>query len=774
MINAVTIFSGLVVLVGIVLLIILLRYRKHGLIIRSLNTTLYSIVLPSSDGGDEKEDEHKNLKDMEQFLTSFMNLKAKGIKAFLYGQPYTSFELAVHHKGDKIMSYVAVPRSLEGIFQKQVHGVFPYAEVKQADDYNIFTPGGFTLGSWLKTTNTSLLPLTTYEKFSIDPLSPIVTAMSKIAEDGEGVAVQYVLRPADYRKQRNIAKKVIKEMQKGHDFHRALSRVRGEKAREVGKILSTPAKDATGAKSNEIDPSTVADEAFIKELQDKITKHHFSTNIRLLVSAETEVRAEQIMSELESAYQQFNNPVGNSLYIKRVKRGAIRKFVFNYSFRIPEPKRTCLLSTEEIVGLFHLSLSQAGVPGYKTLKGKILEPPSDMPREGIILGENEYRGVKTVVRMDKEDRRRHLYSIGQTGTGKTTLFKNMIKQDVENGEGLAVIDPHGELAEYVLSIVPEERKQDIVWFDPGDLSRPFGLNMLEMDPSKPEQKTLVVNELLGIFKKLFLADTMGPVFDQYFRNSVLLLLDDYAHEIPTLLDIPRVLTDSEYRADKLSRETNEVVKSFWEGEAEKAKGEASLSNIAPYITSKINGFVADEFLKPIISQQQSSLNFREAMDNQKIILVNLSKGKLGDLNSNLIGLVVIGKLLMAALSRTDTQEETRKDFYLYIDEFQNVTTDSIASILSEARKYKLNLIIAHQFIKQLQDEIRDAVFGNVGSIVAFRVGAEDAEFMENHFAPKVDKKDLIEVDNLKAYVKMLVNGKTTKPFNMKLILPPRR
>ncbi len=262
---------------------------------------------------------------------------------------------------------------------------------------------------------------------------------------------------------------------------------------------------------------------------------------------------------------------------------------------------------------------------------------------------------------------------------------------------------------------------------------------------------------------------MGPVFDQYFRNATLLLLDDAAHEMPTLPDINRVLTDKAYRADKLSRETNKIVKDFWEKEAEQVKGEASLSNIAPYITSKINGFVADEFIRPIVSQKQSTINFREAMDQKKIILVNLSKGKLGEVNTSLIGLVIVGKLLIAALSREDAAQDQRNDFFLYMDEFQNFTTDSISSILSEARKYKLNLTIAHQFIKQLEEPIRDAVFGNVGSTIAFRVGADDAEYLENQFLPVFTKEDLMNIDNFNAYVKLLINGQTSRPFNMKLV-----
>ncbi|MFN7088649.1 MAG: type IV secretory system conjugative DNA transfer family protein, partial [Candidatus Paceibacteria bacterium] len=405
----------------------------------------------------------------------------------------------------------------------------------------------------------------------------------------------------------------------------------------------------------------------------------------------------------------------------------------------------------------------------KFLKSKPAEPPVNLPREGIILGKNIFRGVETLVRMADADRRRHLYIIGQTGTGKTVFMESLVRQDIENGKGVCVIDPHGEFAEFVLSIIPKERFDDVIYFDPGDISRPMGLNMLEINPDHPEQKTMVIDELFEIFNKLYdLRVTGGPMFEKYFKNAALLLLDDYRHEVPVLADISRVLVDDEYRRDKLSRETNPLVKEFWTLEAEKAGGEQSLANMAPYISSKITSFVYNEFLRPIINQKKSSFNFREAMDNRRIIVVNLSKGRIGALNADLLGMVIVGKLLMAALSRVDIPDEARQDFYLYIDEFQNFTTDSISVILSEARKYRLNLIIAHQFIKQLKENIRDAVFGNVGSIVAFRIGPDDAEFMKNKFEPVFSPQDLVNIDNLNAYVSLLVNGQTTRPFNIKI------
>jgi hypothetical protein len=297
----------------------------------------------------------------------------------------------------------------------------------------------------------------------------------------------------------------------------------------------------------------------------------------------------------------------------------------------------------------------------------------------------------------------------------------------------------------------------------------MGLNMLEYDPRYPEQKTFIVNELLGIFNKLFdMKVAGGPMFEQYFRNAAMLVMED-PQSGNTLFEVARVLADKTFREHKLSRCNNPIVQSFWREVAEKAGGEASLQNMVPYITSKFDNFLSNDIMRPIIGQEKSSFNFRQVMDQGKILLINLSKGRLGDLNSNLIGLIIVGKLLMASLSRVDMPEEQRKDFYLYIDEFQNVTTESIATILSEARKYKLNLTIAHQFIGQLDENIKKAVFGNVGSMTSFRVGPEDAEFLEKQFAPVFNSYDLINIDNYNACLKLLIDGQTSRPFSIQTL-----
>ncbi|MEK7079690.1 MAG: DUF87 domain-containing protein, partial [Patescibacteria group bacterium] len=371
-----------------------------------------------------------------------------------------------------------------------------------------------------------------------------------------------------------------------------------------------------------------------------------------------------------------------------------------------------------------------------------------------------------------EDRLRHLYVIGQTGTGKTSFMKTLIEQDIKNGEGVCFIDPHGNDILDVLASVPPERYEDVIYFDPAYIERPFGLNLLEYDPSHPEQKTFIVNELLAIFRRLYgdVPESMGPAFEQYFRNATLLVMED-PESGSTLMDIGRVLSNKAFRDLKLSKSMNPVVNQFWNEIATQAEGEASLANIVPYITNKFDDFTANDFMRPIIGQQESSFKFRDIIDGKKILLVNLSKGRLGERNANLLGLILVGKLFMAALSRADNPRAVYPPFYLYIDEFQNITTDSIPSILSEARKYKLSLTIAHQFLAQVDEKVRNAVFGNVGSMAVFRVGEEDGEFFAKQFAPTFQSLDFVNIENYNAYIRLLAGGVPQKPFNFKSVAP---
>ena len=755
---------GVVLVLAIIAAFIALNsMRSKGSIARALNMALFSVSLPrpvaqSSQGGSQRP-EKELIGIMEQLYGSFTNIHTKGWNKFIYGEPYIALEIAVKHIGQDIQFYMAVPRGIEDIFEKQIHGLYPEAHIDKIEDYSVFHPGGVALGAYVTQKNDSILPIKTYQKLESDPLGEILAGLSKINQQGEGAALQVLFKPSHRDGQRKFAEKVVRQMQQGYQLKDAVRRAK-----------SKP-KDPTPEEAAKQPPRVVTpfEEEVIKSIQAKSAKPWFDANIRLVVSAESEPRANQLLDILAGSLAQFSTTDQNAFMLKKMTGRYLRSLLFNFSFRMFNDSQSVLLSSEELASLYHFPVSATSA-GVKFVNSKSAPPPLNLATEGIVLGKNIFRGTETEVHMADKDRQRHLYVIGQTGTGKTVFMKSMLRQDVEAGKGVCVIDPHGDFAEFVLSIVPPERAEDVIYFDPGDIDFPMGLNMLEIDPTHPEQKSMVIDELFGIFDKLYdLKTTGGPMFEKYFKNSALLLLDDYTHEIPTLADISRVLVDDAYRADKLSRETNPLVTQFWKLEAEKASGDQSLSSMAPYITSKLTSFVFNEFLRPIINQQKSSFNFREVMDSQKILVVNLSKGRIGDLNANLLGMVIVGKLLMAALSRVDiVNEADRKDMYLYIDEFQNFTTDSISTILSEARKYHLDLIIAHQFIKQLKESIRDAVFGNVGSIASFRIGPDDAEFMKNKFEPVFNTQDIMNIDNLNAYVNLLVNGQTVQPFNIKL------
>ena len=754
----------IVAFLGVYLLVKLAQGK--GKITRALNMSLFLVSVPKLSLADDKS--RKPFKElvavMEQFYASLSNLKERGLKKLWYDQPVFVFEIAVPHVGEEICFYAAGPRRLAQVLEKQIHGFFPAAEVKPVEDYNIFNPQGASAASFLTSTRGTIMPFKTYQGLETDPLNEIINSLSKLEGEGEGSAIQIILRPTAKKSWRKQAMKIAREMQSGKHYDMARKKIERKWASDLFDILSgSPAKPPAGPAPA---PTPVTSDV-IKAIEAKASKIVYDVNVNLITSAKDKQQAEAILLQLESVFAQFNSANLNNLQSSRLNSDrALKKMFYAFSFRLFDSGRAMVLSTEELASLYHFPTTEIETPKVKFVRAKQAAPPPVIPTEGIVLGENVFRGVETTVRMKTDDRRRHLYVVGQTGTGKTSLMKNLIAQDIKNGEGVGIIDPHGEFADYALGCVPPERAEDVVYLNPADLERPIGLNMLEYDPKYPEQKTFIVNELISIFDKLYdLKATGGPLFEQYTRNALLLLMDDPA-EGATLMEVPRVMADAAFRQRLLAKCRNIVVKDFWEKEAEKAGGEAALQNLVPYVTSKFNTFIANDFMRPIIGQSRSSLNFREIMDKKKILVVNLSKGRLGDINAYLLGLIIVGKLTMASFARIDTPEELRPDFFLYMDEFQNFITDSIATILSEARKYRLCLTLAHQFIKQLPEKIRDAVFGNVGSLVSFRVSAEDSEQLAKHFVPVFDQNDLINLDNFTAYAKLLINNLTVKPFNL--------
>lgn len=757
----------------------LVRYVAAGLSVsgldeqaprfKALRMTLYEIALPER-APEEPNGRHKTLKElvssMEQLYAGLLS-----VGNAVPGEPgYFALELAVPADTAELQFYAAVPNSKRDLFEKQLLAVFPDAHLfLQAADYNMFAENGTSVVSVARLAEHPALPIKEYVDFDYDPLNAITNAFAKIEHAGEGAALQLIVEP---RGERHVAhyRKILHALRKGEKRLAAFGvpeTMLGEIARDLRHTLfSSKPKDTQKAKEAET-RQIEGNKTYIEQVEKKIATPIVGTTVRLVTSSRDASKAEQVLGELEAAFNQFANTNGNRIEFVRVNRNTEQLFE-EFSFRLPDPA-AFPLSLRELTTLYHFPPSGiASSPHLKQARFTHAPAPLTLPRQGLLIGTNHYRGQDVSVYLEAEDRLRHCYLIGQTGTGKTGLMKSMILQDIRNGDGCCFIDPHGNDILDILAAVPPERYQDVIYFDPADLARPFGLNFLEYDPARPEQKTFIVNELLAIFKRLYgdVPESMGPAFEQYFRNATLLVMEDPSTG-STMLDIARVLSNSEFRRTKLARSMNPVVNQFWNEIATRAGGEASLENIVPYITNKFDDFTANDFIRPIVGQQHSSFKFREVMDQKKILLINLSKGRLGERNANLLGLIVVGKLFMAALSRADNPRAAFPPFYLYIDEFQNVTTDSIPGILSEARKYRLALSMAHQFLGQVEEKTRNAVFGNVGNMVVFRVGEEDAEFFEKQFAPTFKAHDFVNIENRNAYVKILASGVPQKAFDVR-------
>lgn len=722
----------------------------------SMDMVLLSVRIPAK-SAEEIQQSGKQEKDwirlMEDFYANLVSLKPKG---FLAPKPWIALEIAKVQ--GEIYFYAAAPRRYESFVEKRINSIYPDAHVEKSKDFNIFGPKESVFCGFAKTIRPVFLPLKTYETIETDPLSAITNTLTKL-DDKEEAAVQIVLQnTSDLWRARG--REILEKVKEGKGFFAAMA------ATGLAGALTGP---------KESEPRQYAgqqgDELLVKGMESKLAKYNLAANVRIVVSIKDKLRSEQVFDQLAGSLDQFSAPGLNGFRVVKKQGKAGAKILQDYIFRNFNAANRSTLSTEELAGIFHFPTPFLKTPNIKQLNARTAPPPANLLREGLLLGFNQYRGQKRDAYLGASDRRRHLYVIGQTGTGKSAFLSNLIEQDVKNGAGVGVLDPHGDLIDDILGKIPNERLDDVVVFDPANLEYPIGLNMLEYDPRFPEQKTFIINEFMKIFDKLYdLKATGGPMFEQYARNALQLLMDD-TKETYTLMEVPKVLADKDFRHYLLAKCKNILVKEFWEKQAEAAGGEASLKNMVPYITSKFDTFISNDYMRPIIGQVKSTFKFREILDGEKIFLVNLSKGRLGDINSSLLGLIITSKLTIAAFSRVDTPEADRKDFYLYIDEFQNFATDTISTILSEARKYKLCLTISHQFIGQLEDEIRDSVFGNVGTISSFRVGVEDSEFLAKQFAPAFTAQDLNRLENYNAYVRILINGQVSSPFNIKTYPP---
>jgi hypothetical protein len=755
--------------------------RKKSWAPRILDSVFLEISVPkdSAASDNEAQKEEKDLISVaEQFFTTVIHEGEKDLHHYLDINDYISFEIAA--VGKKIAFYINVPKKLQALVEKQLHAQYPKAHIDVVKPYNIFRKGSKASATDIVLQKDYVYPIRTYKSMETDPLNALTNSLSKLTPE-EGAAIQILISPAKHHWQHR-PRKLASEIQQGRNPN-AVDASLSQKALTKGLHAASGVFEEIffnnkkkNSEMSKFDPSgmnkpltlTPMQQEIVKKFEEKASRPGFNFNMRIVTSSPSEEASEAHLKNLMASFMQYTMPPFNGFKGKKRK---VQRVVTDYIFRVFRSS-SGVLNTEELASLWHPPTKYTETPNIKWLSAKKAPPPQNIPEAGLVLGKNSYRGTETPIFIKREDRRRHMYIIGRTGTGKTELMKNMTIQDIRNGEGLCIVDPHGDFVEDVLQYVPKERAEDVILFEPSDMERPFGLNMLEVKDDS--QKDFAIQEMISIFYKLFPPEMIGPMFEHNMRNVMLTLMEDKQYP-GTIADIPRMFTDTDFQKYKVSKVRDPIVRSFWEKEMAKTS-DFHKSEMLGYLISKVGRFVENEMMRNIIGQPISSFDFRKVMDDGKILLINLSKGKTGEVNAKLLGLIIVSKLQMAAMSRADIPEETRKDFYLYVDEFQNFVTDSFATILSEARKYRLNLIMAHQFISQLSTEkegssaqnsgMRDAVFGNAGTMICFRIGVEDAEIMAKEFAPVFNEFDVINIDRFNAYVKLMIEGSASRPFNM--------
>jgi hypothetical protein len=719
-------------LVGVLGYVWAIWYRNREREKHSLDSTLLQIALP--------RDNEIKIDAAEQLFNAFAGIKLSGRFQFFKYRPHISFEI-VGMPGD-IRFFIYTPNKYKDMVEKQINAAYPDAEIKVVEEatsryskegyilgneYNIFSENGSVAFKTLKLKDSNFKPLKAYKEFAVDPLSSITSVLAKMGE-GEGAAIQILISGAD-SKWSKLGRKYISETKKR------------ESNPETAKYSSDPKE--------------------LEAIENKIGKAGFYTVIRLVVSSSTKEAAEAHLNNLESAFDQFS---GHNEFTKQkqfLKGSFITDFIYRY---MPATGNMSVLTGEELAGIYHFPNKTIQTPHIFWLNAKKAPAPVQIPSSGLYLGMSTYRGMAKPVYIQKDDRRRHMYVIGKTGTGKSEFLKDMILQDIKNGEGVCFIDPHDTI-DKLLPLIPPERAEDVILFDPSDVDMPLGLNMLEAQTE--QEKHFIVSSIVGLMYKLYdpnKTGIIGPRFEHAIRNAMLTVMSEQGN---TFIEVVRALTDANFVQELLPKVQDPIVRRYWTDQIAQTS-DFHKSETLDYIVSKFGRFVTNKMMRNIIGQSKSAFDFRKAMDEGKILLVSLSKGKIGEENASFLGLVLVPKILVAAMSRQDMPEDQRRDFYLYVDEFQNFATPDFAQILSEARKYRLNLIVANQFIGQMDEEVKNAIFGNVGTLVSFRVGVTDANYLQHEFQPTFTEADLINVDVFNAYVKTIVNNEPMPAFSMDL------
>lgn len=763
----------ILVIWAIGLLLLWRKIRKHKAH-HVLDQVTFLVTVPKEIPRREEETSVGQPKDFkealaptEQFFSSLSATLKRDLWHKLTGeQDIMGFEMVV--EANLVSFYVSCPGHLASLLERQLYSFFPKVSVERVKGHNIFQTKGMVAAATLEHSKRFIFPIRTFKYLEADPLNNLTGAFSKLG-DKSTAAIQILIKPLDegWRVHPAIAAKHVLEGKTGYIYRSPGMRVFHELFEALsGGIAATAATkggaEYMGGGSQKSWRLTPVQEDLMKAFNEKGSKPGFKTVIRIVAVGPDALTAQAHRDNIGSSFSQFATPAWNGFrpVIARDSAQAGTDFIF----RTFDHAKSMVLNSEELASIFHLPNRFTDTPNIRWLVAKVLPPPPSLPEQGTVIGESVYRGETKPIRIKPADRLRHIFMIGKTGVGKTTLFENMVEQDIRAGAGCCFIDPLGDAIESILAKIPKERAEDVILFDPSDTERPLGLNLLEW--KRPEEKDFLIQEWIEIFYKLYdpnRTGIVGPQFEHWGRNAALTVMS--LPEGGSLIEIPRLFTDDGFRERALGHLSDPVVKSFWEQQLAKT-AEFHKSEMYNYFISKFGRFMTNDLMRNIIGQAKSGFDFRKVMDEGKILLVNLSKGKIGEMNSYLLGMIIVAKLQTAAFSRADTPEEERRDFYVYVDEFQNFTTDSFATILSEARKYRIGLNITNQYIAQLTEKVRDSVIGNAGTLIVYRIGAADAEFMVKEF-PGVSIDDMANLDRFSTYGKLLIDGTPSKPFSMR-------
>jgi len=692
----------------------------------------------------------------------------KGFKSSFYGQRHVSFEII--GTNGIVNFYVAVPVALIDVVKQAVVSAYPSARLEEVAEHNIFNPVGrisSTLGGELTLKENYAYPIATYQDIKRDPMSSVLNALSTLDKE-DGVAIQMLIRPANDKWRKN-ASALASKKRKGKESKKGGDLIFSWFSQGFSALTKPPEEKGSSADSSKKELSS-HEEALLNSIDEKTRKPGFETTIRVITSSNVSQRSQSILGNVVASFALYDSPGKNGF--KYAPAQDMENFATAYILRFfPAGHDRNILNSSELATLFHFP-QQDDIPTSQLTRqdSKQVDGPRNVPDEGLLLGYNVFRGIKKAIRLENHDRQRHMYVVGQTGVGKSVFLENLALQDMLNGDGFAFIDPHGDTAERLLAMVPKERTEDVIYFCPADTDYPLGLNVFEAEGD--DQKDFVIQEVINVLYKLYdpqRQGIIGPRYEHLFRNAALTVMA--GPEPGSFIDIPKLFRDKEYVAQKLKHVTDQNVLEFWQKEMPQSQRSNEFGDVVSWFVSKFGAFLSNNMMRNIIGQTKSSFDLRDIMDNKKILLVNLSKGRTGDLNSKLLGMIFVMKFQAAAMSRANIPEDQRQDFCLYVDEFQNFSTDSFATIMSEARKYHLNLIVANQFTTQLTDDIRDAVFGNMGTIISFRVGQNDVDALTRYFQPLFDGDDLLRVPNYNTIVRTLIRGVPTQPFSMATIPP---